>query len=523
MFIQIPRFATSVLIGAVMFGCASTSTTVVPTRLESTQGEITLYRDGSFYMGGTTLHFQLSGENVKDRVIEISLPSLSEHKLSLPPGSYHLEKFKSTTLGLPNPAPPRHSIAFRVNRGEVLRISSGYSTPFSFERYDSQARLINKDPGYVSGDAQGATANSSAQQQASPRAPEPFRGTMVLSASASAPDPNGVVILSINTGTDTASLRINGDEEGGKADGRYSVTRFARIGSNQFEIIATDRLGVSLRQTVSVNRQVADSTVQFSKLNPLNVRPRPPRDAVAIIIGIQDYRRVPKADFANNDARVFYDYAVRGLGIRGENIKMLLDQEADEVGILSALKNWLPLKVKKNQTEVFVFYSGHGLPSNDGASLFLLPHGVDRQFLERTAINQTELVAALQSPQPRSVTLFLDACYSGQTRAGEMLLASARPIVVQAKASSFPANFTVISASAPEELASSSPELKHGIFSYWLMKGMEGEADINKDGQITAAELREYLSDSVGRMSAAQGRLQRPQAAGELNRVVVQR
>jgi hypothetical protein len=152
------------------------------------------------------------------------------------------------------------------------------------------------------------------------------------------------------------------------------------------------------------------------------LRAKPATNAVAIIIGIQDYRRVPKADFANNDARVFYDYAIRGLGVRPENVKLLVDQQADDVEILSALKNWLPLKAKRGQTDIYVFYSGHGLPSDNGASLYFLPYGVDRQFLDRTAIKQAEVVSALQAVSPKSVTLFLDACYSGQSRGGETLL-----------------------------------------------------------------------------------------------------
>jgi uncharacterized caspase-like protein len=94
--------------------------------------------------------------------------------------------------------------------------------------------------------------------------------------------------------------------------------------------------------------------------------------------------------------------------------------------------------------------------------------------------------------------MFIDSCYSGQSRTGETLLASARPISIVAKeTSSFPPNFTVISASAPDQISSSSPELKHGIFSYYLMRGMEGEADANKDKQITVAEMQAYLSEQV--------------------------
>jgi hypothetical protein len=375
----------------------------------------------------------------------------------------------------------------------------------------------------------GRTSNQPVAQ--APRSVETLRSVeaprstspLTLSASASQPSPDGVVTLSITTNNATASLKINGEEEGGRADGRYSVRKFAQLGDNRFEVVAVDRSGNTLRQTVSVVRQLTDNVARFAALNPVSLKARPPRDAVAIIIGIQDYRRVSKADFANNDARLFYDYAIRGLGVRPENIKLLLDDKADDIEILGAFKNWLPLKTRKGQSDVYVFYSGHGYPSDDGASLYFLPHGVDRQFLDRSAIKQSDIVQALQAVAPKSVTLFLDACYSGQSRTGETLLAGARPISIQPKASTFPSNFTVLSASAPEQIASSSPELKHGIFSYFLMKGMEGEADQNKDGVITVQEMQSYLSDSVGRKAMSLSRTQQPQVVGDQAKVLVGR
>ena len=247
------------------------------------------------------------------------------------------------------------------------------------------------------------------------------------------------------------------------------------------------------------------------------------RDAVAIIIGIQDYKRVPKAEFANDDARVFYDYAVRGLGVRPENIKMLIDAEAEDVEIIRAFENWLPVHVNKNQTDVYVFFSGHGLPSPDGRALYLLPHGVDKQLLARTAVAQKELVAALQAAKPKSVTMFIDSCYSGQARGGETLAVFARPVSLKVEETAYPANFTVISASANSQISSASPELKHGIFSYYLMKGMEGDADDNKDGKITIGEMQGYLADKVPRHAMKMNRKQEPQLVGDANRVFVTR
>ena len=335
----------------------------------------------------------------------------------------------------------------------------------------------------------------------------------------------GDFVINIQTGTDTASLKINGEELGGRIDGNYAIKKVARAGQEtKFTIVARDINGNTDSKTISVTRQViASNTIKYAELNPALVKNQPSKDAVAIIIGIQNYKRVPKAEFANNDAQAFYDYAIRALGIKPENIKLLVDEQADEVEILSAFQNWLPVKVRKQKTDVYVYYSGHGLPSDDGNSLYILPHGADKQFIAKTAINQQEVVAALQAAQPKSVTMFIDACYSGQIRTGENLIASARPISIKSNAQLFPAEFTVITASQSDQIASSSADFKHGIFSYYLMKGMEGDADENKDNKITVGEMQSYLQDMVGRKAMSVNRKQIPQLTGDTNRVLVGR
>lgn len=339
------------------------------------------------------------------------------------------------------------------------------------------------------------------------------------------PNSDGLFLIDIKTNADTASLLINGEEQGGKIDGNYSIKKVARVGQDtKFTIVATDINNNTESTTITVARQaVSQSSNKSASLKPENIKRATPRDAVAIVIGIQNYKRVSKADFANNDAKEFYEYAIRGLGIKPENIKLLLDEEADEIEIVKAFQNWLPLQVSKNKTDVFVFYSGHGLPSEDGQSLYFLPYGVDKQFLSRTAVGQKDVVSALLASKPKSVTMFIDSCYSGLSRTGETLLASARPISLKSKDIGYPPEFTVISASSPDQISSSSPELQHGIFSFYLMKGMEGDADINKDGKITAGEMQQYVSDKVQRQAMSMNRKQEPQLIGDANRVLVGR
>jgi hypothetical protein len=347
---------------------------------------------------------------------------------------------------------------------------------------------------------------------------------IAIKGSASQPDANGDFTISIQTGADTASLKIDGEEVGGKRDGNYVIKRVARVGEqNSYSITARDVFGNTDSSTITVARQIADSRPAIPRLNPASVKVQLPRDAVAIIIGIENYRRVAKADFANADAKDFYTYASRALGIKPENIKLLVDDGADDIEILNAFQNWLPLKVNKGKTDVYVFYSGHGYPSLDGSSLYFLPFNVDKQYLERTSVKQKEVVAALQKAQAKSVTMFIDACYSGQTRGGEILIAGLKPIALKADEKAYPPEFTVITASTADQFSSASQDLKHGIFSFYLMKGMEGDADLNKDGRTTSGELQRYLSEMVGRQAMGLNRTQNTQLFGDADRVLVGR
>jgi hypothetical protein len=337
------------------------------------------------------------------------------------------------------------------------------------------------------------------------------------------PNTDGSFVIEVKTNADTASLQIDGKEEGGKADGNYSIKRFARAGSaSSFKIIATDVYGNTDTKSITVSRTIVDSKVTYAALNPGQMKQQSTRDAVAIIIGIADYKSLPKADFSNNDARTFYDYAIRALGIKPENIKLLVDADAEEVEILRTFRNWLPSKVRST-TDVYVFYSGHGLPTADGQGLYLIPPRAVKDLIDDTAIPFSKINAALQSAKPKSVTMILDACYSGQARSGETLVASARPATLKTENRLFPENFTVITASQNDQISSSNPDLQHGIFSYYLMKGMEGDADTNRDGKITLGEMQAYLVDNVGRQAGMMNRKQEPQLVGDANRVLVDR
>ena len=169
----------------------------------------------------------------------------------------------------------------------------------------------------------------------------------------------------------------------------------------------------------------------------------------------------------------------------------------------------------KKKTDIYVFFSGHGLASEDGSDLYLLPSDGVPEILEDSSLLRNKIFNSIAKLNPKSVTVFLDTCYSGATRSEEMLVA-AKPIFNVVEEQEIPNNFTVFSASASKETAKVLKEAEHGLFSYFLMKGLEGQADKNDDHQITNEELHFFINKNVSRQAN-----QTPQLNGNPNQVLV--
>ena len=95
---------------------------------------------------------------------------------------------------------------------------------------------------------------------------------------------------------------------------------------------------------------------------------------------------------------------------------------------------------------------------------------------------------------------------------------AARPIAIRAKEKPIPDGFTLITAAAGDQTAKPLEEARHGMFSYFLMKGLEGDADGNGDNRITAGELHAYVQQNVVQQSSGS---QTPTITGDMDRVLV--
>ena len=305
-------------------------------------------------------------------------------------------------------------------------------------------------------------------------------------------------------------------------NGKFTIHRFSPD-DEEIQIIATDSWGNKSEKTVKVKikRKVVQPTIVVEKLDPTKVKSRKLSNKVALIIGVQNYSSAPKATFAASDAKWFYEYAKNVFGVSENNIKKLVNKDASFIQTQKVISKWLPSKIKANQTELIVFFAGHGLSTPDGKELYLLVHDSDTDLLSRTAISRSELFNDIVKLKPKSVTLFFDTCYSGSSRDDESLLASARPIrILSSEVSNRPDNFTIFSAAKNEQISSGFKEARHGIFSYYLMKGLEGKADTNKDKQITNGELHVYMDKHVSQKALELGRKQNPDLAGDHKQIL---
>ena len=327
-----------------------------------------------------------------------------------------------------------------------------------------------------------------------------------------------------DAGSDNLYIDIDGMTVEAK-NGKFVIERFSPI-DEKVKLVAIDQWGNKSEPVfvnVKVNKEKIIKTEKLEKLDPTKVSVATNKNKVALIFGIEKYNQTPSASYANKDAQYFYEYAKKVFGIPEQNIELLIDEKASLIESLGRVNKWLPAKIKKNKTDLIIFFAGHGLASPDGKDLYLLSQDSDPDLLSRTALSRSELFEAILKYDPKSVTMFFDTCFSGISRDEKTLLASARPVRVVADETveSLPKNFTIFSASQLDQISSGIKDAQHGIFSYFLMKGLEGNADINKDNKITNGELLSYMDDKISIQASTLGREQNPSLTGDPNKVLV--
>lgn len=229
-----------------------------------------------------------------------------------------------------------------------------------------------------------------------------------------------------------------------------------------------------------------------------------------VIFANEKYQKEEQVPFAIHDGEIFMQYCVRTLGIPEKNIRMetnaTLNNMKHEV---TWLKN--TMLAFKGEAKGIVYYSGHGIPDEASRGAYLLP--VDGYATDpESGYSLDKLYSDLGNVNAQSVTYFIDACFSGANRNGQML-AESRGAAVKSKTGVLKGNAVAFSASQGDETAYVYQDKSHGMFTYFLLKKLQ-----DSKGEVNYGELADYINDKVTKMSLVENsKMQTPAASASIS------
>ena len=251
---------------------------------------------------------------------------------------------------------------------------------------------------------------------------------------------------------------------------------------------------------------------------------------VAVIIGNANYehRDVPPVDFAHRDAEAFRRYVIEVLGYDPANVIDLRDASRRKLHDVFGTRSnpegllWSYLD-PVGGSDVVVFYSGHGVPGTDDGRGYLLPVDADPNAAADDGYPIDLLYRNVGGlAEARSVRVYLDACFSGGSHAGQSLIRNASPVYVAATLPvEVAGKVTALAAASGEQVASWDEAAGHGLFTHHLLDALYGSGDADGDGRVTASEVKAHLDRHMTRAARRQHRrIQQASLVGEADAVL---
>jgi hypothetical protein len=349
-----------------------------------------------------------------------------------------------------------------------------------------------------------------------------------------------VVAALVTSSKGIANIRVtlNGQEIG-KLEERtpqksmaVSVPVTLRPGANTLVVTATETDG-AVQQEI---RTVIYDAPKVAAVPPAAAPPPPKvvRNQWAVIIGVGKYEAssIPGLQYTVTDAEAIYKTLTTAGGFKKEHVLLLTDKSERKPTLRNikwALGTFLGRSAQKDDT-VLIYFAGHGAPEvdtrgieRDGLAKYLIPTDADPDDLYSTALPMDELQTIFGRIEAERVVVLLDACYSGsaggRTFAAKKTRAGAVDDLFLERLTRSKGR-AIITASRPTEVSIELPELGHGIFTYYVVQGLKGAADLNRDGIVTLQELYEYLEQQVTQKARSVGGNQHPVMKGELEGVL---
>jgi len=343
-------------------------------------------------------------------------------------------------------------------------------------------------------------------------------------------------VVTSSRGVARVSVTLNGSEVHKQTERTpqksvaVTVPVTLREGANAIVVSASEPDGNIRQEIRTVIYERPKVVVAEAKTPP----PPPTRDRWAVVIGVGRYEspEIPRLRYTVPDAEALYDVLIGAAGFKKERVLLITDRTEKKPTLRNikwALGTFLARSAKKDDT-VLIYFAGHGAPEvdqqgveRDGFAKYLVPSDAESDDLYSTGLPMDELQTIFARIEAERVVVFLDSCYSGA--AGGRTFASKKTrsghvddLFLERLTRS--KGRAIVTASRPTEVSIELADLGHGIFTYYLVQGLKGAADLNRDGIVSLQELYEYIEQQVTQKSRAVGGNQHPVMKGELEGVL---
>jgi hypothetical protein len=212
----------------------------------------------------------------------------------------------------------------------------------------------------------------------------------------------------------------------------------------------------------------------------------------AVVVGVGKYTAMPSLRFTDDDAFRFYSHlkSPEGGALPDNQIEILVDEAATRENILRTMRKYF-LKADENDV-VLLYFSGHGL---EGCFLPVDYDGYNNK------LRHEEIRQIFKESKAKHKICIADACHSGTLDySGTLASKGPAPVSLERYYQAFEdsdGGIALLMSSKAEELSLEDHGLRQGVFTYFILKGMKGAADVNNDYIVTVKELYNYTYSKV--------------------------
>lgn len=223
-----------------------------------------------------------------------------------------------------------------------------------------------------------------------------------------------------------------------------------------------------------------------------------------LVVGVSRYASagIRPLQYADDDARAMAAFLAdkNGAGIPPAQLRVLIDEDATRENILDAFRDFL--STSESGDLVYIYFAGHGITSPEQNATYFLSSDADLARPQSTAVDQAEITALLtQRVKAGKIVFFIDACHGGGLGLTGVRLRGATTVLssrLLTELVSKKDGTAFFSASRAAEQSQEGPRWDgHGVFTYYLVKGLRGAADANTDAKVTVDELADYVGAQV--------------------------